>query len=89
MFSTTTIASSITRPIAAATPPKVMRSKDRPTTYMARNVARTVTGMTRMATNVVPQLRRKAQRMATESRRPIRIASRTEVMEALTSSDWS
>ena len=46
MFSTTTIASSITSPIAAATPPSVIRSKLSPTSHIARNVTSTVTGIT-------------------------------------------
>src|SRR6266852_5098697 len=66
MFSTTTIASSITRPMAAATPPRVIRSKLSPPRYIARNVASTVTGITRTATKVVPQFRRKANRITTE-----------------------
>ena len=54
MFSTTTIASSITKPIAAATPPSVIRSNlTARSRYIARNVTRIVTGMKGSATNVV------------------------------------
>ena len=49
----------MTRPMAAATPPSVIRSKLSPTSHIATKVTSTVTGMTSVATSVVPQLRRK------------------------------
>jgi len=54
------MASSITSPIAAATPPSVIRSKLRPTSHIARKVIRIVTGITMIATMVVPQFLRNA-----------------------------
>ena len=44
--------------MAAATPPRVIRSKLSRATHIAKNVISTVTGITRIATKVVPQLRR-------------------------------
>ena len=45
MFSTTTIASSMTSPTAAARPPSVIRLKVCPSIFSAMNVTRTVTGI--------------------------------------------
>ena len=89
MFSTTTMASSMTRPMAAAMPPRVIKSKLSPTSHMASTVTSSVTGMTSVATSVVPQLRRKPHMMSTDSTRPMRMASRTEPTAARTKSDWS
>ncbi len=87
MFSTTTMASSITSPTAAAKPPSVMRLKLSPRMRSAMKVTAIVAGITRPATSEVPQSRRNRTSMITASTRPIRIASRTLLMESLTISD--
>ena len=46
------------RPMAAAMPPSVIRLKFMPQSFITRMVNKTVTGITTVATNVVPQLRR-------------------------------
>ena len=53
------------------------------------NVTASVAGMTRPATSDVPQSRRNSTMISDASTRPMRIASRTLVIESLTSSDWS
>ena len=58
MFSTTTTASSITRPIATASPPIDIRLIDSPNSHMKKNVASTVSGSVLAATSV----RRKSRR---------------------------
>ncbi len=57
--STTTIASSITRPIDAAMPPSVIRLKLMPRAYIPASVLSTVTGIASAATTVVLAVRRK------------------------------
>ena len=89
MTSTTTMASSITRPIAAAMPPSVIRLNVRPASFIATSVRSTVTGMTAIATSVVRQRLRKKYRMTTERAMPNRIASHTLRTELRTISDWS
>ena len=85
--STTTIASSITSPIAAATPPSVIRLKLSLAAASATSVARTVTGITSTAVTVVRQLLRKPYRIATDRNSPKAIASHTPRTDARTSSD--
>ncbi len=85
--STTTMASSITRPIAAAIPPSVIRLNVRPVSFIDTSVMSTVTGMTVVATSVVSQLLRNTKRIRTESARPKMIASHTLSTEARTISD--
>ena len=63
MFSTTTMASSITSPTAAASPPSVIRLKLWPSTRSAMNVMAMVAGITRPATIELPQSRRNSTRM--------------------------
>ena len=58
--STTTMASSMTSPMAAAMPPSVIRLKVRPVSFIDTSVISTVTGMTVVATSVVLQLLRNA-----------------------------
>ncbi len=77
MFSTTTMASSMTRPMAAARPPSVIRLKLWPMIQRKRTVTATVTGMTRPAISEERQSRRKRKRMMQASTRPMRMASRT------------
>ena len=64
MFSTTTMASSITSPTAAASPPSVIRLKLSPKTRSAMKVTATVAGITSPATSEVPQSRRNTTRMS-------------------------
>jgi len=89
MASTTTMASSMTRPMAEAMPPRVMRLKDIWKMRMATRVISTVTGMTTMATRVEPQSLRKRKMMAMESIRPKMMASQTLWTESRTRRDWS
>ena len=53
------------------------------------NVTAMVAGMTRPATSEVPQSRRNSTMMREASARPIRMASRTLLIESSTISDWS
>ena len=81
------MASSITRPTAAASPPSVIRLKLWPIIFRAINVTVTVTGITNPATIEVPQSRRKTTRMMDARMRPIKIASRTLLMDWFTIKD--
>ena len=87
MFSTTTIASSMTRPTAAARPPSVIRLKLSPSRRRAMNVIASVAGITRPATSDVPQSRRNSTMMSDASTKPMITASRTLAMESFTRSD--
>ncbi len=87
MFSTTTMASSITSPTAAARPPSVIRLKVWPSARRAMKVTAMVAGITRPATSDVPQSRRNSTMMSEASTSPSRMASRTLLMESLTISD--
>ena len=89
MFSTTTIASSITSPTAAASPPSVIRSKLSPSHRSTISVIAMVAGITSPATMELPQSRRKSTRIIAASTSPIRMASRTLVIESRTNCDWS
>jgi hypothetical protein len=77
MFSTTTIASSITRPIAIARPPSDIRLTVPPTSCSTKKVPTSVSGSETAAIAVTRQSRRKATSTSTASSPPIRIASRT------------
>ena len=87
MFSTTTIASSITKPTAAASPPSVIRLKLSPIRRSTMNVTASVAGMTRPATSDVPQSRKNTTMMSEASTRPRITASRTLLIESLTMFD--
>ncbi len=87
MFSTTTIASSMTKPTAAASPPSVIRLKLSPINLRAINVTAMVTGITRPATMEVPQSRRKITRMIEARMSPMMMASRTLAIDSETISD--
>ena len=89
MFSTITIASSITTPIEAATPPSVIRLKLIWNSFMNTIAISTATGITTAATTVVRQLFRNPSSTATDSASPIRMLSRTLAIESRTSTDWS
>ena len=86
-FSTTTMASSMMSPIAAAMPPSVMRLKLISSSRMTTSVTRTEIGITSIATTVVPQLCRKRTRMAIERLRPTKMLSHTLAMDCLTRRD--
>ena len=87
MFSTTTMASSMTRPMAAARPPSVIRLKLCPIAQSTRIVTATVTGMTRPAISDEVQSRRKRNRMMQARMSPMKMASRTLEMLSRTSCD--
>ena len=89
MFSTTTMASSITSPTAAARPPSVIRLNVWSSMRRMMNVTPMVAGITRPATREVPQSRRNSTMIKDARISPIRMASRTLSMESLTISDWS
>ena len=87
MFSTTTMASSITSPTAAARPPSVIRLKLCPRNRRAMKVTAMVAGITSPATSEVPQSRRNSTMMNEASTSPSRMASRTLLMDSVTNSD--
>ncbi len=89
MFSTTTIASSMTRPTAAARPPSVIRLKLCPSIFITMNVTTIVTGTTRPVLTAAPHSRRNSQIMIAASTSPMTIASRTLLIESSTMPDWS
>ena len=70
MFSTTTIASSITSPTAAARPPSVIRLKLSPSMRSAMKVTASVTGITSPVTSDVPQSRRNSTMMSDGQQQP-------------------
>ncbi len=76
MFSTTTIASSMTSPTPMARPPRVIRLSPWPSKRITPNVMTMVRGITTPAIRVMRQLRRKNSRTRVESTSPIKIASR-------------
>ncbi len=89
MFSTMTIASSITTPTEAAMPPRVMMLKLMLKSFMKTMATRVEIGITSAATTVVRQLFRKPTRTAMERTRPITMLSVTLEMESRTRMDWS
>ena len=89
IFSTITMASSITTPIHAASPPSVIRLKLMWNSRMNTMAESTAMGITIAATAVVRQLLRKPISTAIESTRPIRMLSTTPLIESRTMIDWS
>ena len=96
MLSTTTIASSITSPTAAAIPPSVIRLKLVPSSFIATSAARIVTGMTTTATAAVPTvaphrcpLLRNPTMIPTDKSSPNRMLSHTLPTDSFTRIDWS
>ena len=89
MFSTTTMAVSITKPTAAARPPSVIRLKLSPINLSAIKVSAMVAGIISPATMEVPQSRRKITRIIAARMSPMRMASRTLAIDCFTMSDWS
>ena len=86
MFSTTTTASSMTRPMATARPPIDMTLIVWPTQRMTRNVVMIVSGSVTEATSVRRQSRRNTSRTITARIAPIRMASRTLIIASVTNS---
>ncbi len=77
MFSTTTTASSMTRPMATASPPIDIRLIDPPNTCMNTNVGITAIGRVMAAMAVRRASRRKIMSTTTARSPPMRMASRT------------
>jgi hypothetical protein len=86
MFSTTTTASSMTRPMATASPPIDIRLMDPPNTRRNRNVGTTASGSVTAAMMVSRTSRRKAIRTTMARTPPMRIASRTLAIDSATNS---
>ena len=63
MFSSTTIASSHTSPIASTSPTSVRMLIENPRAYMMKNAETMLTGMARTGITVARQSRRKAKMM--------------------------
>jgi hypothetical protein len=89
MCSIITITSSISRPTAAAMPPRVMMLKLNPITESIRTVMSSVTGTTMMATSVTRQLRRNSSMTRPARSKPIATASRTLPSDSVTNWLWS
>jgi hypothetical protein len=89
MFSMTTMASSATRPIAAASPASVIRLIVWPVAPSARATIATVTGMVSPAMSVRRSLRRNAHSTRPASTIPISTASRVPRTESATNRAWS
>ncbi len=89
MFSTITMASSMTMPMQAANPPSVMRLKLMLNSYMNTMAMRQANGITTAATSVVRHDFRNTSSTPIDSARPIRIASTTPWIESRTRMDWS
>ena len=89
IFSTMTIASSITTPIDAASPPSVIKLKLMLKSFIKTMAISVAIGMTREVTTVVRQFLRKTTSTATESRKPMTMLSVTPDIESRTSIDWS
>ena len=68
-------------------PPSVIMLKLSPSRCITTSVIAIVTGMTRPATKALPQSRRNRISTSDASPIPMRMASRTLLMEALTASD--
>ena len=89
MASTTTIASSITSPIATARPPIDMRFRLWPSSAIGTKVMPRVSGTASAATRPARRSRRNSAITATQSAMPTRIASRTDRIDSSTSAAWS
>ena len=89
MFSVITTASSITRPIAMAMAPSVIRLKVWPRARMAATVMMRVRGMLVALMAVMRPWRRKRNRTITARMAPMSMASRTPCTASRTSAAWS
>ena len=85
MFSVMTTASSITRPIAIAIAPSVIRLNVCPMSDMTNTVIAIVIGIDEALIAVMRAWRRKNSRMITASTAPMIIASRTDFTASRTS----
>ena len=83
MFSTTTTASSMTRPMATARPPIDIRLIVPPNSRMKTNVGITASGSVTAAISVRRQSRRKTSSTTMARKPPMRIASRTLAIDSL------
>ena len=89
MCSIITMASSMTRPMAAAMPPSVMMLKLWPSNLSARVVMASTAGTTTTATAVMCRLRRKTSRTSAASTAPMAMAAAKPWAEDLINSLWS
>ena len=89
MFSTITMASSITTPMHAAMPPSVIRLKLMLNSRRKTTAASTASGITSAATSVVRQLLRNSSSTTTASPSPMAMLSVTLAIDSRTSTDWS
>ncbi len=89
MFSVTTTASSITRPIAIAIAPRVIRLNVWPITHITNTVTASVTGIAAALIAVMRPWRRNRSSTSTASTAPISMASRTEWTASRTRAAWS
>ena len=85
MFSVITTASSITRPIAIAIAPSVIRLNVCPSSDMTNTVIAIVSGIDDALIAVMRAWRRNSSRMITASTAPMIIASRTDFTASRTS----
>ena len=85
MFSVITTASSITRPMAMAIPPRLMRLNVRPISFIPNTVIAMVRGMARALMAVIRPWRRNARRTKTARSEPRIMASRTDFTASRTS----
>ncbi len=89
MFSVITTASSITRPMAMAIAPNVMRLNVWPTRRITNTVIMSVRGIDVALIAVMRACRRNTSRINTASTAPTSIASRTERTASRTNEAWS
>ena len=85
MFSVITTASSITRPIAIAIAPSVIKLKVCPRTLITNTVMASVSGMDAALIAVIRPWRRNTSSTSTASAAPTSMASRTELTASRTS----
>src|SRR5207249_3165145 len=89
IFSVMTTASSMTRPMAIAMAPRVIRLNVCPNNHITKIVMTSVSGMDDALTAVIRPWRRKSRSTTTASAAPISMASRTAVTASRTSAAWS
>src|SRR2546425_12738802 len=86
MFSMTTTASSMIRPMAIAKPPSDIKLSEPPKSFRKKKVPTTERGSEVAAISVVRPSRRNTKRISTASRPPSKIASRTFAIALWTNS---
>ena len=89
MFSVMTTESSITKPMAIAIAPSVIRLNVWPIRYIANTLMASVKGIDDALIAVIRAWWRKSSRMITARTAPIIIASRTDFIASRTSAPWS